>query len=842
MKRAVALIVWLVLAGGAFGETVAFSSKPRVKAEQGGIRIEFTLNKYTDVEVAILDAKEKAVRHLAAGLLGPNAPAPLTRGTLRQSLIWDYKDDTGKKVPPGRYAVRVGLGLKPEFDRILGSGPNALEAVRGLAVGQGGELFVLNLRRHLHIGFGSTVCQVFDRQGGYRRTIMPYQAKCLPDRVKEFGILDLGKKGRYPFIHANHLKCIYPFSGQPAHQQPALMPDGRFILTMKARDKGAVLVAVDAKDGGAPKAGAFGPAFGKEMTGFGCLAAAPDGETLYVSGAASQKRYKPIEWKHAVYRAKWSDKLITPFIGNPEEAGKGDNGLNEPQGIALDKDGNIYVADRGNNRVAVFSPGGKFLSELPVEDPYMLGVHRGSGAVYVLGGGDPPDQIFKFKGLKDPQPVYSRKIPRIMRALKGKKRIDAYAVFALDDSDKEPVLWVGSSTGWEPFLLFRFVEKNGKLGEPEEKGAGPGFRDCREIQVDRKREEVYFHQGGGVAERGGRFVKINGFDGKVLKSLRGPSIGSHFALGHDGYVYVVHGISKRIHRYDRDFKPAPFPGRDTNISDLIPGHRYSMHIMGRGLAVRHDGTLYLLHENLPQVHTRYGVSEWGPDGKMKKEHLIGSLSQGALSLRIDPAGNLYVGDTVKPAGKLVPPDLEGKVDVAKKKRGQEDNHYPIMYGSILKFSPKGGAGVGPEVEGREGCLAYGAPVGVKDALWQYFGVGPIPAYKGGTYKHYVFQGCSCEGMRFDVDDYGRVFAPDVARFRVVVLDTNGNEIGAFGQYGNQDSAGPGSAVSEPKIPFAWPSAVGVSDEAAYVGDLLSRRIVRVRLLHEVEETVDTTVR
>jgi len=665
---------------------------------------------------------------------------------------------------------------------------------------------------------------------------MPYRAECFPERVKAFGILDLGDEGRHPWLHASHLKTIYPFSGQPAHQQPVVLPDGRFILTMKVRGKGAVLVAVDAQDGGAPTTGAFGPAFGKEMTGSACLAAAPDGKTIYISGAASQRRYKPLRWKHAVYRATWGEKAITPFIGTPEEAGNGDTGLNEPQGVAVDKDGTIYVADRGNNRVAMFSPEGKFLSGLPVESPYMLGVHRGSGAIYVLAGGDPPDHIVKFKSRTDPQPVYSRKIPRIMRALKGKKRIDAYPVFALDDSGTEPVLWVGSSTAWEPFELFRFVESSGTLSAPEEKGKAPGFRACREIQVDRKRDEVYFHQGGGVAERGGHIIKINGRDGKAMKSLRLREIGSHFALGHDGYVYVVHGLAKRVHRYDRDLKPAPFPSRDTNISDKIPvGHVYSNHIMGRGLAVRHDGTLYLLHENLPQVHQRYGVSVWGPDGTMKKENLIGSLSQGALSLRIDPAGNLYVGDPVKPAGQLVPPDLQGKVDTARKR--QVDNHYPIMYGSILKFPPSGGAGIGPAVEGgRKGLLAYDAPVGIKDDLWQYFGVGPIPAYKGGTYKHYALQGCSCEGMRFDVDGYGRTFAPDAARFRVVVLDTNGNEIGAFGQYGNQDSAGPGSAVPMPAIPFAWPTAVGVSDRAAYVSDIRSRSIVRVRLTYAAQET------
>ena len=838
MRKLLLTVTLGFLAATATVADVSFEAGPSATKIADGVRIAFTASAATDVAVAIVDAKGNVIRHLAAGVLGENAPAPLKKNSLKQEIVWDGKADYGKKLPAGEYKVRVGLGLKPEFDRILGSDPNTLDVMRGLAVGADGELFVLNLGRHLHKGFGSTVCNVLDREAKYKRTIMPYRAECFPEKVKEFGILDLGERGRYPWLHANHLKSIYPFTEEPAHQQPVVLPDGRFILTMKVRGKGAVLVAVDAQDGGVPKTGAFGPSLGEEMDGQACLAVAPDGEMIYISGTASRKRR--MLWKHAVYRTKWGEKTITPFIGDPGAAGKGAEGLDSPQGIAVDKEGNIYVADRGNNRVAIFSSEGKFLSELPVENPYMLGVHRGSGAIYVLGGGDPPNHIVKFKSREDPKPVYSQKIPNMLRVLRGKKRIDAYPVFTLDDSGKEPILWVGSSTAWERFRLSRFVEKDGKLGEPEEKGKGTGFRDCRDIQVDAKSEAVYLHLGGGVAERGGRFVKINALTGKVLKSLGKPrpTIGSFFTLGRDGYVYVVHGIAKRIHRYDRDLLPAPFPGRDTNVSDKIPvGHIYSNHIMGRGVAVRHDGTLYLLHENLPNVHARYGVSQWGPDGKVKKENLIGSLSQGALSLRIDPAGNLYVGDPVKPVGQLVPPDLRGKVDTARKRR--IDNHYAIMYGSILKFPPTGGAGVGPAVEGgRKGLLAYNALVGIKDDIWQYFGVGPIPATKGGTYNHYNARICSCEGLRFDVDGYGRVFAPDAARFRIVVLDTNGNEIGAFGQYGNQDSAGPGSAVSTPEIPFAWPTAIGVSDRAAYVSDILNRRIVRVKLTCTAEETCE----
>ena len=45
----------------------------------------------------------------------------------------------------------------------------------------------------------------------------------------------------------------------------------------------------------------------------------------------------------------------------PEAVIGSDAGLSNPRGLAVDRDGNIYVGDRGNHRVVVFSPEGKVL-------------------------------------------------------------------------------------------------------------------------------------------------------------------------------------------------------------------------------------------------------------------------------------------------------------------------------------------------------------------------------------------------------------------------------------------------------------------------------------------------
>src|SRR5438876_9244115 len=50
------------------------------------------------------------------------------------------------------------------------------------------------------------------------------------------------------------------------------------------------------------------------------------------------------------------------------EPGNGPGQLNTPHSIAADAKGNIYVADRGNVRVQVFDPDGKFLRQIKIDN------------------------------------------------------------------------------------------------------------------------------------------------------------------------------------------------------------------------------------------------------------------------------------------------------------------------------------------------------------------------------------------------------------------------------------------------------------------------------------------
>ena len=95
------------------GGGARFARPPAVERDGENVRITFTAARPTDATVAIRDARGKIVRHLAAGVLGANAPAPFQKNALAQSLLWDGKDDCGRPVTGAHVRVRLGLKIGP---------------------------------------------------------------------------------------------------------------------------------------------------------------------------------------------------------------------------------------------------------------------------------------------------------------------------------------------------------------------------------------------------------------------------------------------------------------------------------------------------------------------------------------------------------------------------------------------------------------------------------------------------------------------------------------------------------------------------------------------------------
>ncbi|KKM58503.1 hypothetical protein LCGC14_1549190 [marine sediment metagenome] len=187
----------------------------------------------------------------------------------------------------------------------------------------------------------------------------------------------------------------------------------------------------------------------------GSLAMSPDEKTIYISEVnAGGWSGKPT---HIVYRCAWGDKYARAFLGELNVPGKGAKGLSDPRGICTGADGKIYVADHGNDRIAVFKPDGSFLGELPVDRPHRVEVAP-DGALYVLGGRKHATELSKFKSWDAPQPIARAELPEV----RNKNFVGS---LALDASAEPRIVWVGAS--WNSaYTLLRIEEADGKFAKP----------------------------------------------------------------------------------------------------------------------------------------------------------------------------------------------------------------------------------------------------------------------------------------------------------------------------------------------------------------------------------------
>jgi len=861
MRTVIAMLA-LLFCSVAAAKEVSFTARPTAVKAGDTIKISFRVSAPTDVAVYVENSKGEVVRHLAAGVLGRSPPAPLKPNSLEQSVAWDGKDDRGKSATAGPFKVRVGLTLQPRFDRVIGFNPAAISSVRAIAVGPKGEVFVFFCFARLHPADNSMACSVFSREGKYLRTIMPYPANLPDEKLKGLKRIELEHGVKVPFLYQGETRSLVPGAGENENHDAVATADGRVAFVGRLEytryaQPGPIHLVVLNSDGSVPPDGPLKTRiFDRGVSA--TLAMSPDEKTLYASDVRTSKGHYGVP-VNVVYRFGWQDAEAQPFLGGKRSAGDAahrgsprtaDTGisdhrsqactevsksaLNDPKGICTDREGNLFIADKGNNRIAVFKPDGSFLGELKTTRPERVSVHRKTGVVYVLGGGN-INEVLKFRSWRDEQPAARTTIPSFKH--------DGYRVsMAMDDSADPAVLWIGGHAGYYAhYDLLRIEDRGEAFGQavditrlPENKGCGAG--PVSDVNLDRRREIVY-------VDRGPRYDGRTGKCDDVTVPIPRMSYkeGAVIACGLDDYIYLhSSGRQLGVYRFDREIKPAPFTGSDSNYIHN-PG---TLRIRSRGLTADPQGNVFVLWQK-PKDQQSPGdapdanaLALYGPDGKARNLKLIDAEIRSLNSVRVDYQGNIYLLLGLRPGKDALPPGLKGKVP-----EGAKDpdavlgvNYYPYIYGSIAKFGPEGGL-IRQGCGGVECNYNVGLITEVKGAQWIVPGASNVPSWRTG--KPYIKPDiCLCESPRMDVDGFGRSFFPDAGRFRVGVLDTGGNPICTFGTYGNQDSAGPGSLVPVPEIPFCWVQAVAVGDEAAYVGDRLNRRVVRVKLSYAAEAACD----
>jgi len=383
-----------------------FAQKPAVTRNGDQVTITFTSKAYCDATVAIENADGRIRRHLASGVLGKNAPPPFQKDSLRQTIVWDGKDDRGRYVDDkDALTVRVSLGLRPQFERTLfwspkkriapGNRPLFAAAPEGVYVFEGG---------------GVDHIRLFDHDGNYVRTVYPFP----PDRsspaakegpaalqaalakVQGLRWMTFPQDGRVlPVWQGLVQATLFTSGSNTGHNTLAKYGcaasafahhKGRLALAMRSLNR----MATDGTTGGLPLEGPKTWFPGRGRRGRPAqipprsAAFSPDGKWLYLTGYRGGHH----SWLHGVARMEYlGDKPPEVFLGTMTEGGDGDDNAHFrcPASVACDARGRIYVADYMNDRIQVFAPDGRYLKTIaPVAKPVNVFVHPKTGHIYVI--------------------------------------------------------------------------------------------------------------------------------------------------------------------------------------------------------------------------------------------------------------------------------------------------------------------------------------------------------------------------------------------------------------------------------------------------------------------------
>ena len=446
-----------------------FAQRPAVTRNGDRVSICFAAKGYCDATVAIEDNRGRIIRHLASGVLGENAPPPFQKGRLEQTLVWDGKDDQGRYIDrKGNLAVRVSLGLKPQFEKTLFWGPHKRIGARPPLMApteQGVVVFD---------GLGVDHVRLFDHEGNYVRTIYPFPAGKL-GQVVGLRWHTFPQDGRKLPLKGGFVQGSLLTSGTSGMSDAEKHRGGVAATAMAVHGSRIALVynrlnrlAADGTTGGLPLTGPVVGLHGrisknhKETILAGPTSAAfsPDGKHLYLTGyiwhwlVGGWQRTSG--WFNVVVRLD-SEKDAEPevFLGSRKQwqTGQGHDNFNMPTSVACGRAGRLYVADYLNDRIQVFASDGRYLKTLRTHRPSKLLLDHRTQELYAFSWRQLGDKKFepsltRFGPFPDLKNVGTWDLP-LESAVRSLSSSGQSYEAALDSYTDPPTLWlVGRKPLW----------------------------------------------------------------------------------------------------------------------------------------------------------------------------------------------------------------------------------------------------------------------------------------------------------------------------------------------------------------------------------------------------------
>lgn len=825
----------------------AFARKPVVTRQGDRVEIGFTSKDYCDVTVAIEDAAGNVLRHLAAGVLGDKAPAPLQQGTLAQRVVWDGKDDFGHYVPDAETCVvRVSLGLEARFEKNLYWHPHRKLGNDTIVAADPDGVYVYenNLLDYI---------RVYDHEGNYQRMLYPFAAGAVK-KIKGLPWRPVPPDGRMvPDKVAGWGESEFTVKLLPT--APRLFKVGNLYMGGLVIHKGRMgvigerlaRIATDGTSGGmeylGPKATLNMGEHGRRSSFSAAIS--PDGKWIYMTRAFWQDGHAPYRfWPNAVYRMPFfGEQEPKLFVGQPRR-GRANGEFDKPLSVACDSKGRVYVADWENDRVQVFRPDGTFHRSLPVNGPCELQIDPRTDEIWVFSW--QARTVFVHMLTKKKNLAYNNRVQRKVRRFApldsvgtglpkllmeadlsftlsepaGRRRrrrrswtvkpAGMYAHATVDFWSKPIRIWLvtGRTGARDSVYVMKVADGQMRLErnfDKEVTAAGVRqhvpFFQRQFLAFDPVREVLYV--GEPDTGEGKVFSGVIGIDVKTGRSRyeRLPAGAADMAVDARGRMHLR--VGDAVVRYDpSNWREIPYDyGDRRTVSASVTSHSVrAISAMttpggGGGSVKYHAFGVSPRSEVIVGCAWRIDTSSRGKadqsvtSGKRWAPQLYPGRPSSAFVHVFDAHGKMKHEDVFAGGGMFtggLDMDLQGNLYGNIRLRRLLDGRAYGRNGdaTIMKFRP----GDSKFVTDHKPLVPLPRTPTTPKPVAGRWARGALWAYGGasaGSTNH-----CWCRHGQFKVDYFGRVFVPEADRYSVAVLDTNGQVILRIGRYGNADDGRP----------------------------------------------------